>query len=483
MNHLWLGRVLGERADNASFVSAYSLAKRAREEFEQAVQLNPRNAEALADLGEFYYSAPGVVGGGTSKAQGVAAQLDKIDPARAHELRASIAQENHDYVTAEGEFRQAIAASAHPAFQWMRLASFFRRNKRYQEMETAVQNGRAAAGRDRQHSAVALFNGASVLIKVNRNPAFSIKMLQEYLASSNQTEEAPAFVAHMAGAAVHADRRLGGRSAGTNRGAGAGQFLQTCTGSEDLTGRMELKRNNSLARFSRPLAIALALGCGVAGHAQVSLKTVVDLAQNNSASVKMAQADVAKAQAAFEQSRDAYIPSVNFGTGIPAFPSVGFTGQPPSIYTMTVESLVFSIPQKHYMGAARSGWRAAESRLKDAREQVVLDTSNAYIELDTLNTELAAARQQEEFANRLAEIEQQRSETIDPLHSLLLVAKLTAANLRLGRLHLETRAATLSKLLADAHRPAGGRHLTRSWQYPGDPADRRRVEAEHNLWH
>jgi predicted Zn-dependent protease len=196
MNHLWLGRVLGERADNASFVSAYSLAKRAREEFEQAVQWNPRNAEALADLGEFYYSAPGVVGGGTSKAQGVATQLDKIDPARAHELRASIAQENHDYATAEHEFRQAIAASAHPAFQWMRLASFFRHNKRYQEMETAVQNGKAAADRDRQHSAVALFNGASVLIKVNRNPAFAIRMLQEYLASSNQTEEAPAFVAH-----------------------------------------------------------------------------------------------------------------------------------------------------------------------------------------------------------------------------------------------------------------------------------------------
>jgi predicted Zn-dependent protease len=41
-----------------------------------------------------------------------------------------------------------------------------------------------------------LFNGASVLIKVNQNPAFAIKMLQEYLASSNQTEEAPAFVAH-----------------------------------------------------------------------------------------------------------------------------------------------------------------------------------------------------------------------------------------------------------------------------------------------
>lgn len=196
MDHLWLGRVLGERADNVSFISAYSLAKRARSEFEQAVQLNPRNAEALADLGEFYNSAPGVVGGGTAKAQGVAAQLDKVDPARAHELRAAIAQGNHDFATAEREYRLAIAASAHPAFQWMRLASFYRKNKQYAQMENAVQNGRAAAERDRQHSAVALYNGASALIRANQDLPLAIKLLQEYLTSSDQTEEAPTFVAH-----------------------------------------------------------------------------------------------------------------------------------------------------------------------------------------------------------------------------------------------------------------------------------------------
>jgi outer membrane protein TolC len=211
---------------------------------------------------------------------------------------------------------------------------------------------------------------------------------------------------------------------------------------------MEWKRHNPLARFSQRLTIAAALACAAAARGQVSLKTVVDLAQRNSTAVNMAQADVAKAQAVYEQTRDAYIPSLNFGTGIPAFPSVGFTGQPPSIYTVTVESLVFSIPQKHYMDAARSGWRAAESRLKDAREQVALDTSNAYIELDTVNAEIASAKQQEEFANRLVEIEQQRTEAgVDPLRSLL-GAKLAAANMKLALLHLQTRAATLSKQLA-----------------------------------
>ena len=63
INHMWLARALGEKASRASFVNAYSLAKRVRGEFEASVRLNSRNAEALADLGEYYYSAPGVVGG------------------------------------------------------------------------------------------------------------------------------------------------------------------------------------------------------------------------------------------------------------------------------------------------------------------------------------------------------------------------------------------------------------------------------------
>lgn len=193
--HLWLGRALGEKADRASFLSAYGLAKRVRSEFETAVQLDPRNAEALADLGEFYYSAPGAVGGGSGKAENIAAQLDKVDPARAHELRARIAAEQKDYATAEKEFRQAIAVSAHPAFQWMTLAGFYRGRSEWTEMETAIHSGLSAFERDK-HSAVALYNGASVLTRANRDPQQAEKMLETYLASTYKTEEAPAFAAH-----------------------------------------------------------------------------------------------------------------------------------------------------------------------------------------------------------------------------------------------------------------------------------------------
>lgn len=194
--HLWLGRALGEVADRANFLSAYSLAKRARSEFERAVQIDPRNAEAMADLGEFYCSAPGVVGGGSDKAAGVAARLVRVDPARAHELRSAIARENGDLAAAEREMKQAVVVSAHPAFQWMRLASFYRKYKRYAEMESAVESGWSAAQRD-SHAGVALFNGASVLIEANRNSGLAMRMLETYLGSPAATEEAPAFTARV----------------------------------------------------------------------------------------------------------------------------------------------------------------------------------------------------------------------------------------------------------------------------------------------
>ena len=194
-NHLWLARALGEKADAVSFLSAFSLAKRARAEFEQAASLDPRDGEALTDLGEFYASAPSVVGGGNDKAQGLVPQLQKIEVARAHVLLGRIAESGKDYGTAEREYKLAIMNNQHPAFAWMTLASFYRKRERWNDMQSAVESGYKAAQRDRG-AGVALYNGAAVLVKGKRNLALAAKMLEEYLANYPKSEEAPAFQAH-----------------------------------------------------------------------------------------------------------------------------------------------------------------------------------------------------------------------------------------------------------------------------------------------
>ena len=52
--HLWLGRIYGEKADKANFLTAAGLAGKVRTEFEKAVELSPDNVAALSDLAEFY---------------------------------------------------------------------------------------------------------------------------------------------------------------------------------------------------------------------------------------------------------------------------------------------------------------------------------------------------------------------------------------------------------------------------------------------
>lgn len=195
VNHLWLGRALGEKAEHASFLAAYSLAKRTRVQFEQSVNLDPSDGEALADLGEFYASAPGIVGGGADKAQALIPALQKVDPARAHILAARIAQSRNDEGTAERELKLATTSSEHPAFAWIALASFYRKHERWNEMESAVESGHRAALHDKR-AGVALYNGASVLTRSQQNLALAEKMLEEYLSDYPKTEEGPAFEAY-----------------------------------------------------------------------------------------------------------------------------------------------------------------------------------------------------------------------------------------------------------------------------------------------
>ena len=207
---------------------------------------------------------------------------------------------------------------------------------------------------------------------------------------------------------------------------------------------MHLKTGNNSRRTWTPLTVGLALLLAPALlSAQVSLRTVVEMAQQNSSAVKLAQADVQKAQAALAQTNDAYIP--NFVIGSQIGYSHGFPTGQPSVGSATMQSLVFSYSQRQYTKAARTGVEAANLGLKDAKEQVALDAGTAYIELDTVMRELEAARQQQSLAADLLKIEEQRTEAGVDSSLDLLQTRLRVAELKLQSSHLETRAATLAK--------------------------------------
>jgi len=188
--HLWLGRIYGEKADRASFLTAMGLAKKVRAEFEHAVELDPSNVAARTDLAEFYLEAPGIVGGGKDKARAQAEAIARLDPAAAHWVTGRLAERAKDETAAEREYRAAIDASHGGAHAWLNLAIFFRRTSQFDPMEQALTTMESRP-LDRPES---LMDGGGMLLRTNRNPAMGIRFLRRYLQSP--VEAGPAFKAH-----------------------------------------------------------------------------------------------------------------------------------------------------------------------------------------------------------------------------------------------------------------------------------------------
>lgn len=106
--HEWLGKIYGEKADHAAMFSALSLAKKARREFERAVELDPRNFSAQQALIEFDCSAPGIAGGGEDKARAEIAKLAAMDAAEGHYAAGNCRRQKKDFAAAEPEFDKAL---------------------------------------------------------------------------------------------------------------------------------------------------------------------------------------------------------------------------------------------------------------------------------------------------------------------------------------------------------------------------------------
>ena len=132
-----------------------------------------------------------------------------------------------------------------------------------------------------------------------------------------------------------------------------------------MNGRPQVKiRSNPrrrLIRFATGAALAASLPCAPL-LAQISLTTVVDQAQRNSSTVKLAQADLDKAAATLSETRNVYIPNFVIGASIGP-PSIGFPTGQPSVANANIQSLAYSAQQGQYIRAARVGIQAASLNL------------------------------------------------------------------------------------------------------------------------
>ncbi len=107
--HLVLGKALGSKAMNGGMMSAMGYAGTIRDSFKKAVELDPRNLDARFSLLQFYMMAPGIMGGGSSKAEALATQTIAVNADAGKLMQSMLALSDGKLAKAEAD---AVAVHA-----------------------------------------------------------------------------------------------------------------------------------------------------------------------------------------------------------------------------------------------------------------------------------------------------------------------------------------------------------------------------------
>ena len=183
----WLGRTFGRRAETSSIFSAPGYASKARQYFEKAVAIDPRNDEALNDLFDFYLQAPGFMGGGYDKAENLAKKIAQLDEAEGHFAQAQLADKRKQFDTAEEQLRRAMELRPRQVGRVLDLAKYQAKRGRYQESEREFDNAERMA----PNAPKVYFARAQTYIQTKRNLDRARTLLNKYLRSELTPDDPP----------------------------------------------------------------------------------------------------------------------------------------------------------------------------------------------------------------------------------------------------------------------------------------------------
>lgn len=125
--HFILAHAIEQKAGNSGVMKGMSMASDFRKENTAALTINPNHIGALLDEMDYYYEAPGIVGGDKKKAFEIVDHIGKINPARG--LLAQIdllgREKNVDWNKIEQLSKQAVEADPNYYPAILTLGNFY----------------------------------------------------------------------------------------------------------------------------------------------------------------------------------------------------------------------------------------------------------------------------------------------------------------------------------------------------------------------
>ena len=142
--HLELGKIYGELAARASFMSAASLALKFRKEVEIAIQIDPHNLQALDSMMQFKFQAPSMMGGNKDEARWLAETITALNASEGYLDQAELEK---DPAKMETDYLKAVQANPRNYDALTALAKFYSEAP-HTNRDEAVKLAQAAAGLD-----------------------------------------------------------------------------------------------------------------------------------------------------------------------------------------------------------------------------------------------------------------------------------------------------------------------------------------------
>ena len=256
--HSKLADALGAKlqSSDAGTMAKISLAHRFRKEIDRTLELDPNDPDALQDLAQFYWHAPGMVGGDKSKARQTADKLFQISPSRGAAARADFAMDESDtsrrnaavqaiwqtavtakpesydaraalaaaclaggddarqLASAESEAKRALSLDPTRINAYTVLAVVYARTGRWNEVEALLKQARERVAEDRTPG----YRVAVAILATNQNQqlARAEQLLRDYLSQTPEGQQP----SHAGGRRTPA--RGGSRGAGRTRSRGSG---------------------------------------------------------------------------------------------------------------------------------------------------------------------------------------------------------------------------------------------------------------------
>jgi outer membrane protein TolC len=173
----------------------------------------------------------------------------------------------------------------------------------------------------------------------------------------------------------------------------------------------------------------------------LTLKHAIELALQNSKEIQVAKIQASVADRAAQITKAQFMPNLYAGSGagytygIPETPG----GRAPSIFNVTYTEQIFNEPLRGQAKEMQEQSRAQKIVLEEARNSVITRTAMAYLELGKVRHSLELLRKEQESAEKILQVTQERQGEGYELPVEVTKAQLTKAQVIQRVLRLEGR--------------------------------------------